>query len=357
MILTEKLINVLSEINTNISSNILENLYSFEFMFGYVDISIDKDDVVRFLPKDKLKNIRFKFNKNSTQLSKNYQTLINEIGFKSIVSEESFFDREFNIVDTKLSNRHESYVFHLIKDEDKSMVIYGSIRTQNVEPVKINLQEIKVGRFIRNLLNITRLKYSEKDLENFVTNFSSIMKIHRNMINDIEIVDGDDIRNWYLVDNYYNRNGQLGSSCMRYKNTQDYLDIYTNNKNCRMLILKRDNMLTARALLWTLDDGSLYMDRQYTNDESVTTIFKLYAEKHNMKYFDSYFNDTRLPKIIHNQEIIDNDIFITLIKSDFDLYPYLDTFRYMSGNRLHIKGNNMEYDLSATNGTRMNINR
>ena len=358
MILTERLINVLSEINSNISENIKSNLYKFDFMFGYIDISTEKDDVVRFLPKDKLKNVKFKFNKNSTQLNKSYQTLINEIGFKCKVTDHDFTNEEFNIIETKLSDRHDSYVFHLIENGVDSSVIYGATRTQNVEPVKINLQEIKVGRFVRNLLNITGLKHSEKDLENFVTHFSSIIKIHRNMINDIEIVKGEDIRNWYFLDNYYNSNGQLGSSCMRYKNTQDYLDIYVNNKNCNLLILKKDNKLIARSLLWRLDDGSLYMDRQYTNDDSIASVFKLYAEINSIKYFDSYLPDTREPKIIHNQEVIDNDISITLEKYELDLYPYLDTFRYMKDNKLYTKNRNeIEYDLSQTNGTRIKLNK
>src|SRR5690606_25207707 len=70
--------------------------------------------------------------------------------------------------------------------------------------------EIKIGKFINKLFN---KEFSDKEIEDFVNLFKSEMKKKTEVF---EIVEGDDIEYWYNCDNYLNKKGNLGNSCMRY---------------------------------------------------------------------------------------------------------------------------------------------
>lgn len=85
---------------------------------------------------------------------------------------------------------------------------------------------IKIGRFINKILDIwfkdkiseteKRSDYTAADIEKFVNAYSAKVFFMKNEFNFFEIVKGEDIRKWYLVDNYASDNGQLGASCLRY---------------------------------------------------------------------------------------------------------------------------------------------
>ena len=143
---------------------------------------------------------------------------------------------------------------------------------------------------------------------------------------------------------------------MRYDEAQGFLDIYSKNPNkCKLAILKEDNKLIGRALIWTLDNGDTYMDRQYSNADNISEVFVTYAIKKNMSYFSGYVRGEydREPSVFYNGSSVDNDISVTIDNSEFETYPYFDSLRYMTGNKLFTKIADGEYwDLTTTNGKR-----
>lgn len=164
-----------------------------------------------------------------------------------------------------------------------------------------------------------------------VEKFATLFKNTSNRIDvRFEIVKGDGMKKWYLHQSYRSQNGSLGSSCMRYQSCQEFLGIYTdNNVTSMLLMLDSENYLIGRALLWNFDDNKI-MDRIYTiSDEEYQFYFKEWATKNGYLYRSKQnwsdtldFENLNTPK----KKI---KMSINLTYSDFDNYPYMDTFKFI----------------------------
>ena len=173
-------------------------------------------------------------------------------------------------------------------------------------------------------------KYSNKEVEEFTNKFKKA-----NTSSIFEIVEGEDIKHWYLESNYEDNSGELGTSCMRYERCSDYLNIYSKNPEvCRLLILKDEDseFIKGRALIWKLNtvkgiDVEFYMDRIYAIDDSTKVMFQDYADEHKwLKRLNSSYSDCRDFKL-GNDEYEDVKATIQLKEVVFDKYPYMDTFK------------------------------
>jgi hypothetical protein len=113
--------------------------------------------------------------------------------------------------------------------------------------------------------------------------------------------------------------------------------IYTQNQDvCRMLILKEDDKIIGRALIWKLssirglgrpvEGVEYFMDRQYTIKDSDVQKFRNYAKEQGWCY-KSYNNHHSYSTV--NIEGEDKNVSITVqVKDkDYNRYPYMDTFR------------------------------
>lgn len=220
---------------------------------------------------------------------------------------------------------------------------------------KLSNNSIKVGKFVQKFQ-----KFSNKEIEDFVNLFKSSIEVSNETI---ELVSGEDIRHWYLNSNYYSDISTLGSSCMRHEHTQEYLDIYTKNpETCKLLIIKRNNKLVARALVWKihkvkakglfkegyyfskkninirnevknmLSNSEYFMDKCYYITDHYHESLKKYAKKNNWiirknDYLSYVYNDQK------KYTELNLNIQIKLKPLEFKHYPYMDTFsRYNSKN-------------------------
>jgi len=98
------------------------------------------------------------------------------------------------------------------------------------------------------------------------------------------------------------------SSCMTGDDC-DKVELYAINPDKIQMALI-DDTFKARALIWTMDDGTRYLDRQYGNAEAAGHLVK-WAEEQGWNHYDK----RRETKMI-----------CTLQRPD--LFPYLDTMRY-----------------------------
>ena len=177
--------------------------------------------------------------------------------------------------------------------------------------------EMKIGRWVKRLLNeVHKSSVPDSKIEEFVNIYKSI--VDGGDLGNFELVSGEDIRKWYLSSNYEIVRGQLGNSCMRYADCQTYFDIYVKNPEvCQLLILKSDihkDEIKGRALVWKLTDGTYYMDRIYTINDSDRLLFLDYARLKKIQY--SYDNNN----IGVNFEVqLGNHGY-------YNKYPYMDTF-------------------------------
>ena len=188
--------------------------------------------------------------------------------------------------------------------------------------------EIGLGRFVNKLFPG---KYNSKQVEDFVNSFKASLEKSGE---HFDLVEGEDIAFWYWHENYKEKSGTLGSSCMAEK--KNLFDIYTQNQDvCKMLILKEDDKIIGRALIWKLNSigkknfegvSEYFMDRQYTIKESDVQKFRNYAIDKGWSY-KSYNDHHSLGNVNINGENKNLSMSVKVNTKDYKRYPYMDTFR------------------------------
>ena len=174
--------------------------------------------------------------------------------------------------------------------------------------------EISVGRFVNRVFEKSGKSITSQEVEKFVNSYKTRFKMMIDMESLFEFVKGEDIRKWYLEDNYQLVRGQLGNSCMRYNKCQSYLDIYTKNPDvCQLLILHGDNedKIIGRALIWNLKDGRTYMDRQYCVVDADVILYREFAKKKGWLYYGDKSSE---------------ELEVQLGNYDYSSFPYMDSF-------------------------------
>jgi len=181
----------------------------------------------------------------------------------------------------------------------------------------------------------------EKEVEKFSTLFRS--EATKPKLN-FKVVDGDEIKAYYLYSSYADRNGgSLHASCMKHGSCQNFLDIYTKNPDvCKMVLLfdskdfcdeyYDETKIVGRALLWNVN-GHKLMDRIYTiNDEMYQFYFKQWATKNGylFKTQQNWFNTKFFEKLGEDKQKI--ELSLDLKNKSFDYVPYMDTFKFVDYN-------------------------
>ena len=196
----------------------------------------------------------------------------------------------------------------------------------------------KPGGFISKVFK----NIPEKEVEKFSTLFRS--EITKPRLN-FEVVEGSEIKAYYLYSSYAERNGgSLHASCMKHNSCQNFLDIYSKNPDvCKMVLLfdseefsegdyYDQNKIVGRALLWDIN-GHKLMDRIYTiNDEKYQFYFKQWATKNDylFKTQQNWFNTKYFEKLGSDKQKIELEL--DLKYKSFDYVPYMDTFKFMDYN-------------------------
>jgi hypothetical protein len=220
---------------------------------------------------------------------------------------------------------------------------------------------IRIGRLINKILPD---KYTDREIEIFVNKLKS--KIDSS---GIELVSGDDIYKYYNSSNNV-PGGSLGSSCMRSK-PDNFFDIYAKNPEvCRMMVIRVDDKIKARALVWKINSissndpnkpdlpsGDIYfMDRPYTSQDY--DIDKMYNYAKKRGWLTKNPNDFSVNLVSYNNTIFDALMTVQLGSHEYDKFPYSDTFRvYRPGDNILLnisekkKGATGDFYLDRTNGS------
>ena len=310
----------------------------------------DKDDTVNFYNTKVSKNDLFYTLPNPTTVGLDHE--IYQPALKTIKEESADLDAyrlaksritqnsnaalrtKFKIVAEYVAGGHYEREYKIIRlvsvDADKPFEILQADSKANtalrpcVDGISVKPTEIKFGRFLNKILTEIQkdnkyLNFNAKDVETIVNLYKAHNEFNRNAFDYFKIVEGEEIKKWYLASNYANGCGALNNSCMRLEKCQDFFDIYTNpENNVKMLVLTNsENKLIGRCLLWETEQGK-YMDRVYANDH-IQNLFKKWAEgnEYNLTHYkNSQCNDKGLT---------------VKVKVDFNkLFPYLDSFRFMT---------------------------
>lgn len=206
---------------------------------------------------------------------------------------------------------------------------------------------IKIGRLVNRIF---KGSLSSSEVENFVNDFkaSSISKSEK-----IDIVSGEDIRYWYDSNNYMEKRGTLGSSCMGSKDG-NFFNIYAENPDtCRLVIMTVGGKLVSRALLWKLNsiDGKdendddvinknnrpeYFLDRIYSIEDYQSEKMRKFALEKGwaIRKYNSYGHRQIFWK--NTNDTYSVSMSVKVKKSNYgDTFPYMDTFmRYDHFNGL-----------------------
>jgi hypothetical protein len=270
-------------------------------------------------------------------------------GMNGVISEEgNFICRESNSIDT-LSYLPKSK-YKVLDQKDPFSPGIGRVN-------------IKVGRFIKKFLSksaFSEFGISDSEVEKFVNSFKSYFNSN---IGDLKIVEGSDIQKYYLEENYFKPDGytygSLWNSCMRQKDRNKFLKLYSSNENIKMVVMfAEDGTVRSRALLWenvcehNTDRTYKVMDRIYSIYDHDVNTFKMWAKENG--YISKWEQSAKSETLFDiDGEPARLKLFVTLENSEFSYYPYLDTFKYFSPSRNRFSNSDYydyAYKLVQSNG-------
>lgn len=171
---------------------------------------------------------------------------------------------------------------------------------------------------------------NNKDIEVFVNYFKALQAKEEY---EMKIVSGSDIRKYYFYNSYKQQSGSLGNSCMKYDGCASFFSLYEENDDTIKMLIMSDSSdkIYGRALLWHIGDVKV-MDRIYTiNDEEYSIHFKKWAEQ-NGYIFKTHQKFDHTLQFDEQGKTSEKRLAIKLNNSKFELYPYLDTFKFLNRN-------------------------
>lgn len=336
-----------------------------DYSLNYVDIT-DKDDYLEYIPQSKadrlLSTPLYKIRNASNLLSFNKiedryknQPMFDELGFDPNL--EPDFTKPSKGQICKIISRHQSprsgkeYALIELLDSTTFRPI-GKKRVINIEgleehtlstprPWKEQRSEFRVAKLAKSILNTLGVSYTEPEVADFAQKYKAAYEAFRSGFMKFDVVEGEKIAFWYKSSNYYRNAGTLGNSCMKEKGS-DFFKIYSQNPDvCRMAILYDDfgsvtngkytsNRIVGRAIVWTLDDGKIFMDRIYGIEDAVIDKFKNFASSQGWFYKRYQDRDTNPHITGPGGQNINQELKVIARNVSHTRYPYMDTICYVS---------------------------
>lgn len=362
VVYSSKFINILHKMKDNKLAKKLLDIYSkdIDVIQNYIDISDEKDSVM-FSPDRRIKDM-MKDKPETWKVidSGRYLThsdvndrIFQRLGYDKTKQENWAPEKETVgkiLAETVSRTSGKVYVLFVGLDDDKRFAVINKeavTMTEDSDDPRVwttSRNKIKIGRLARAILGVANVKFSDKDIEDFVNQYKATYDFIKDALARFDVVDGNKISYWYNKENYEEDEGTLGNSCMAEVDSY-FFDIYTKNKDQVKLVILYDdngtkpeggkytsNKIKGRALVWNakIDGVSIkFMDRIYTIHDSDVELFKQYAEKNGMWYKVRQDSSNKCT-ITNGTEKKKPIIIVDLNDGDFDYYPYLDTLCYVN---------------------------
>lgn len=289
-------------------------------LLNYFEFIVESADSFRLYYSKSFRDILYRIRDNFEHGGDEYSLAIFLI---SAENSNQIIDK-FTLIDTTEKNDTISLIQgnrilrkfpHLIDDILTNDIVYDE---KHEFWKSTSRTQIGIGRWSRRIIKdvYKTTRYNDVALEKFVNAYKSTFDSINKAGDRFEIISGEEIKKWYLQDNYKIIRGQLGNSCMKDKYKQSFLEIYTKNPEvCKLLILKDeedDSKIIGRSLLWNLTNGKKYQDRIYMINDSDKLIFEKWTEDNNYIKYDESFDISFLE--------------VQLSDNEYEEYPYMDTF-------------------------------
>lgn len=359
VVYSRKFINILNKIKGNKIATQVLDLYSKDvdgLAQNYVDIT-DQKDAVSFTPDRKVQELTK--DKPETWVITESGRYLTKSDRNDKIFEALGYDKEkyqcwapetgvLGVILSETVSRTSGKIYVMFQEYQGEKI--GVINKAAMQPKDAEDQtiwstarnNIKIGRFVRALLNSAKINFSDAELEQFINVYKATYDFAADALKQFDIVKGDKIAYWYNEDNYVSGGGSLNNSCMADVDS-DYFDIYTQNSQVSMVILYGDNgtiqdgkytdrFIKGRAILWDCridEQPAKFMDRIYTTVDADAELFKQFAEKNGWWY-------KKRQSMEPGEEITNGSgsrratIEVKLDEASWDYYPYCDTICYIN---------------------------
>lgn len=254
-------------------------------------------------------------------ISDEIKSLLYSIKEDSIVAKMLLRSRQ------RIEDLVEDYVNYIsISSQDRSKISYVTkdrlgVILESDYWTSPRRYQTKPGAFVSKLFK----NIPAKEIENFSNLFKAVSLKPKFTFS---VVSGNEIKKYYHWDSYSKDRGSLGVSCMKHDRCQDLLDIYSKSDKVTMLVMLDDfGKLMGRSLLWNIEPNKI-MDRIYTiDDESLRFHFKKWATDNNFWYKSeqNWYNTLQFEQLGKQK----TELEIKVELNEFDLYPYMDTFKFI----------------------------
>ena len=385
---TKEFISILGRVESPISKKLIDiEGREIDINQNYIGINKDKTDTLFFKPDDKVGKTAKVVSQNGIYPKITYQLSKIEVSGVDKYEESDFVNPENDTVGQivkeytleEISNFLPDYksnleylfitgnpivLFQWVKDRKKYQILINKASI-STGPEAVRSSEIAVGRFVRSILTKAGHKFTDAEIEQFVYKYRAEVEKEKDVLNRrFKVVEGNDIKKYYHKSQYESESGSLGSSCMRYDRCQNYLSIYTDNSQCKLLLLISDNepdKICGRAILWEMEPYELstkVMERIYSTRTADEQLFKEWAIA-NKYWFKSRqdfneYTDFEFHKEDETIEKRQGEFSVQLDKKgDYSNYPYMDSFKYYDPSKgiLYNSSNfDYEYELTDTEG-------
>jgi len=353
---SDKFVSILNQTDNKIASELISIMskdFDKDFPQNYIDIGDLKDEATfisntkakEILGKDKIKYRVTMGNRHLGNRPRN-EAIFRRLGYEPEGEAHNPMGSIGTIESETISKSTGRIYVLFVSDDGRKSVINKSALAQvnddsNIEALWTkNRNPIKIGRLVRSILTTSKITFTSKEIEDFVNSYKSTYDLIKNALLKFKLVKGSEIEYWYNRGNYegYGRS-TLGNSCMSEADSS-YFDIYSNNNNCSLLILFSNNgeivdgeyksdKIVGRALVWNTDQGDTFIDRIYTNDDSDVDLFKKYAEDKGWWYKSTQNSNTGF-NASNGKTSKEAKYSVSLEKTRFEHYPYLDSFPYIN---------------------------
>lgn len=386
---SKSFLGILGSIKHSIAQDILSlQSQDKKVNYNYIDVDLKSNDEITFIQDARAQRItkdienlykltsstnHLKISDFKTEEGKNQNAEIyNLLGLNIEEAKKAPQGSQIRVLG-KLVSPYDSdkvYVaYECVTDNTMKAVININGVTQDTDVFKklwtTNRNPLKIGRFITAMLGLTGKKYNASEIEQFVSEWKSVLSIMNDAFSKFAVVQKREIYELYQSSRYEEEEGTLGRSCMA-EASDDMLAIYTDNSEvCKMVVKWSDNgeitdgafksnKIVGRALLWTTTSGDIFMDRVYTIDSSDEELFKKYAES-NGWWSKSAQNSAQSFTAVRGSESKLPTYVVQLERSYDNEYPYLDTLCYLNSDsgKLSNKANEIDADrcLNDTDGS------
>jgi hypothetical protein len=181
----------------------------------------------------------------------------------------------------------DSSFFDVDKDNMDMLTYLPANKFEGDPDTKKGRQGMKVGRVLKKL----DPKLTDVQLQSIGDEYRAAFKIIvLGEGKNLDVVTGEDIRYWYSNQHYATpATGELWSSCMSSPSCGRYFSLYVDNpdKVALAIYTNEDDKLLARAIVWRLDDGRVYMDRIYATSEANKKVLRDFSKQNGMIQRDS----------------------------------------------------------------------